>query len=347
MRSIQKMIAVAILAINLAAPAWSSALSAQPTEITTLTISRSTPAKAAAQAKKQATPEEYYRAAWLLIDQNFAYRDGLSDWSGWQYRYDGKLRTMADAELAIADLLRYVSDDYTYFIPARPATQAANFVGVQYDTIQSGNRKIGYISVDTFRTWFAVQGVREALKALPTVDAYIIDLRNNPGGYVDQATEMVSLFLDEGKICSAKGRSNGAPFVENSVLTRSEIQITENGKIEHLKREPNLSGNKPLAILVNDKSASASEMFAGALQVNQRGIIVGTQTYGKGVMQRSFQFDNGSALNITIAHWYLPDGQSVHWRGIIPDKVVNQSYKGDEQLDQTVQLLQSKLSPAP
>lgn len=345
MRSIHTLIAAAMLAINLAAPASLAAANAAVTRTTNSQPAISS--SAAAAPKKHATPEEYYRAAWLLIDQNFAYRDGLSDWGGWQHRYDGKLNTMSEAEAAIADLLRYVCDDYTYFIPASSSNATANFAGVQHRTIRAGNQRVGYIKVDTFRSQFAVQGVREALKEQADCDAYVIDLRDNPGGYVDQANAMVSLFLDEGRICSARGRSNGAPFSEETVLTAKAVQSTENGRIRQMQRESNLSHNKPMAILVNAKSASASEMFAGALQTNKRCIVVGEQTYGKGVMQRSFQFDNGSALNITIAHWYLPDGQSVHWRGLIPDKVVNQSYKGDEQLDQAVQLALSKLTPAP
>src|SRR5262245_43291040 len=111
--------------------------------------------------QSQANPQGCYNAAWELIDQNFAYRDGLSDWDYWHHRYDGKLATQADADLAIVELLRYINDDYArYMVPGKgKASTPSNFIGIQHRVVTADSTTVGYIKVDTFASDHAVEGV--------------------------------------------------------------------------------------------------------------------------------------------------------------------------------------------
>jgi carboxyl-terminal processing protease len=132
------------------------------------------------------------------------------------------------------------------------------------------------------------------------IDGLILDLRNNPGGLLHQAVSVADLFLDKGKIVYTKGRKKD----QNTVFTAHA-----NGE----KRQ------YPLVILVNEGSASASEIVAGAIQAHKRGIVVGTQTFGKGSVQTIIPLPGGAGLRMTTATYYTPDDRSIQALGITPD----------------------------
>ncbi len=124
-------------------------------------------------------------------------------------------------------------------------------------------------------------------------ESFILDLRNNRGGYLDQAIRVCDQFIQRGQtVVSVKGRS-GRNFDQNAI---AEVGATE---------------NFPLVILINRESASASEIVAGAIQDHDRGLIVGESSFGKGLVQRIFQLTNGGALTLTIAHYYTPSGRLI------------------------------------
>ncbi|MDR0423179.1 MAG: S41 family peptidase [Rickettsiales bacterium] len=134
------------------------------------------------------------------------------------------------------------------------------------------------------------------------VKGLVLDLRNNPGGVLDASIAVSDAFLDKDKmIVSIKGK--------NDVILQSYKDKTEQDLI------PNL----PMAILINEGSASASEIVAGALQDNKRAIIIGTKSFGKGSVQSLIPLNNGGAIKLTIAKYYTPNGVSIQARGIIPD----------------------------
>lgn len=132
------------------------------------------------------------------------------------------------------------------------------------------------------------------------IKGFILDLRNNPGGILDGAVEISDLFLDSGTIVQTHGRleSSEASFEADSL---------------------DIIDGTPMVVLVNGGSASASEIVAGALQDHQRAIILGTQTFGKGSVQTISPIGNGSALKITTARYYTPNGRSIQETGITPD----------------------------
>ncbi len=150
------------------------------------------------------------------------------------------------------------------------------------------------------------------------VKGLIVDLRNNPGGLLDQSVKIADIFIDEGVIVSTKGRIKE----QNSVF---------------YARDNNPKYTFPLVVLVNEGSASASEIVAGALQDHKKAVIIGAQTFGKGSVQTIIPMDSGAGLRLTTARYYTPSGRSIQATGITPDIIVasptNQSVEADDKDD--------------
>lgn len=132
------------------------------------------------------------------------------------------------------------------------------------------------------------------------LDGLILDLRNNPGGVLDSAVDVSDLFLNSGLIVSADGRTDDARFVRSA-------------------HRGDLLDGAEMIVLVNSGSASASEIVAGALQDHRRALIVGTATFGKGLVQTVMPLSKGRAIKITTSRYYTPSGDSIHETGITPD----------------------------
>ena len=163
---------------------------------------------------------------------------------------------------------------------------------------------IGYIRVTSF-TEQSTSGVLDAVEKLKKeagnkLKGYILDLRNNPGGLLDQAIAMSDAFLDKGEIVSVKAR-------------KSEDVQRWNAK------PGDVAGGLPIVVLVNGGSASASEIVAGALQDHKRAIILGTRSFGKGSVQTIMQVTGGGAIRLTTALYFTPSGRSIQKEGIKPD----------------------------
>lgn len=149
-----------------------------------------------------------------------------------------------------------------------------------------------------------VKDVKEELGKNRDIDGIILDLRNNPGGLLNQAVGLADLFIDEGIIVSQKGRHEHK---------NNEHRATAQGTINET----------PLVVLVNEGSASASEIVSGALQDHKRAIVLGEKTFGKGSVQVILPIDKGEALRLTIARYYLPSGRTIQAVGITPDIIVH------------------------
>jgi carboxyl-terminal processing protease len=146
------------------------------------------------------------------------------------------------------------------------------------------------------------------------IKGLILDLRNNPGGLLDQAVKVTNLFIDSGIIVSTIGRDLNKPDDVEYAIKRNTLS------------------NFPMIVLVNEGTASASEIVAGALQDRERAIIMGTQTFGKGSVQNIIPLPNGGALKMTIARYYTPKGRSIQAKGITPDiPLISQSILGKVQ----------------
>ena len=169
---------------------------------------------------------------------------------------------------------------------------------------------VGYVRISQFneRTF---DGLRRGLSELTTqigadkVKGFVLDLRNNPGGLLDQAIAVSDAFLDRGEIVSTRGREE------------SETQRYDS-------RAGDLTNGKPLIVLINGGSASASEIVAGALQDHRRATIVGTASFGKGSVQTIIPLGANGAIRLTTARYYTPSGRSIQARGIDPDLEVMQ-----------------------
>ena len=169
---------------------------------------------------------------------------------------------------------------------------------------------IGYIRVTSF-TEQSTSGVLDAVEKLKKeagskLKGFILDLRNNPGGLLDQAIAMSDAFLDKGEIVSVKAR-------------KSEDVQRWNAK------PGDVAGGLPIVVLMNGGSASASEIVAGALQDHKRAIILGTRSFGKGSVQTIMQVTGGGAIRLTTALYFTPSGRSIQKEGIKPDIEVEQA----------------------
>src|SRR5687767_11154349 len=164
---------------------------------------------------------------------------------------------------------------------------------------------VGYIRISSFseQTQEGLDAALAELKAKSgaNLKGYILDLRNNPGGLLDQAISVSDTFLERGEIVSTRGRNPG----------ESQRRIAETGDI---------ATGKKVIVLINGGSASASEIVAGALQDHKRATILGTRTFGKGSVQTIIPLgNNNGALRLTTARYYTPSGKSIQAKGIVPD----------------------------
>ena len=197
--------------------------------------------------------------------------------------------------------------------------------------IISKEKNIGYIRLKSFNENSDKQFLKSIKKfeKNPKIKGYAIDLRNNPGGLLTQAINITDFFLDDGEIVSTKGR-----------------KISETRKF--FARRGDETKGKPVIVLINNGSASASEIFAGALKDHKRAIIVGENSYGKGSVQSIIPLRNGGGMRLTISKYYLPSGKSISEVGVTPDIVVEESgddfkmnSEKDNQLNYAIKLFNS------
>ena len=184
---------------------------------------------------------------------------------------------------------------------------------IQIQSVKSElvEKNIGYLRLTSFNENSGKQ-IKEKINEFENkkkVKAYILDLRNNPGGLLSQAIEISDFFLDNGEIVSTKSR-----------------KVSENRK--WFAKKGDLTNGKTLLVLINYGSASASEIVAGALKDHKRAIILGENSYGKGSVQSIIPLKNDGAIRLTVAKYYLPSGKSISEVGVSPD--IEISEEGDD-----------------
>ena len=192
-------------------------------------------------------------------------------------------------------------------------------------------KNLGYIRVKSFNENSDKQFLEivKKFEKESKVKGYILDFRNNPGGLLTQAINITDFFLDEGEIVSTKGR-----------------KASETRKF--FARKGDEVDGKPLIVLINNGSASASEIFAGALKDHKRAIILGENSYGKGSVQSIIPLKDGGGMRLTISKYYLPSGNSISEVGVTPDILVEEigddfkiNSKNDNQLSYALKLFNS------
>ena len=172
-------------------------------------------------------------------------------------------------------------------------------------------KNLGYIRLKSFNENSDKQFLKSVkeFEKKSRIKGYVFDLRNNPGGLLTQAINITDFFLEDGEIVSTKGR-----------------KVSETRKF--FARKGDEIKGKPIVILINNGSASASEIFAGALKDHKRAIILGENSYGKGSVQSIIPLRNGGGIRLTISKYYLPSGKSISEVGVTPDIVIEE--EGDD-----------------
>ena len=192
-------------------------------------------------------------------------------------------------------------------------------------------KNLGYIRLKSFNENSDKQFLKSVkeFEKKPKIKGYVLDLRNNPGGLLQQAINITDFFLEDGEIVSTKGR-----------------KISETRKF--FARKGDEIKGKPIIVLINNGSASASEIFAGALKDHKRAIILGENSYGKGSVQSIIPLMNGGGMRLTISKYYLPSGKSISEVGVTPDILVEEegedfliNSEKDNQLNYAIKLFNS------
>ena len=192
-------------------------------------------------------------------------------------------------------------------------------------------KNLGYIRLKSFNENSDKQFLKSVkeFEKKTKIKGYVLDLRNNPGGLLTQAINITDFFLEDGEIVSTKGR-----------------KISETRKF--FARKGDEVKGKPIVILINNGSASASEIFAGALKDHKRAIILGENSYGKGSVQSIIPLRNGGGMRLTISKYYLPSGKSISEVGVTPDILVEEkeddfliNSEKDNQLNYAIKLFNS------
>ena len=202
---------------------------------------------------------------------------------------------------------------------------------IQIQSVKSDllEKNIGYIRLTSFNENSGEQVKKEInkLETSKNINSYILDLRNNPGGLLSQAIRISDFFLEDGEIVSTKSR-----------------KISENRK--WFSKKGDLLNGKPLIVLINYGSASASEIVAGALKDHKRAILIGKNSYGKGSVQSIIPLKNNGAIKLTVAKYYLPSGKSISEVGVSPDIEIDEELENfqiktdtDNQLNYAIKLL--------
>jgi C-terminal processing protease CtpA/Prc len=285
----------------------------------------------AVQAHEFMDPQGLYARVWqeirnIYVDSTF----NGQDWAAWEHKFDGQLKSPEESYKAIQTMLGSLQDPYTRIAPPQPEKPPEAELPVAKMVSEStappvsshildGN--IGYIKVSSFGSLASAKQFRTELQKYADAKGIIMDLRGNKGGLVVVALEIADMFLEGGTIVTTVSRQ------ERLTQTASGDRISD----------------QPLVVLVDQNSASASEILAGALKDHHRATIIGTKTFGKGLIQEVIQVPGGAVLYVTEAHYLTPSGSDIHKIGILPD--ITETNEAHE-VDTAVQFLEGKRTTA-
>ncbi|MFM2430581.1 MAG: hypothetical protein RLZZ511_1794 [Cyanobacteriota bacterium] len=224
---------------------------------------------------------------------------------------------------------------------------------VRYSLREEGNKRIGYIRLGDFSS-HADRQMERAIKALTEqkADAFVLDLRNNPGGLLDQSLSISQMWLEKGDIVKTTDRTNIVEIIDRGGMVKT---VDPSGQTRLVNRQgfyqevvPNrpVLSKLPLAVIVDSNSASSAEILTGALQDNKRATIVGTTTFGKALVQSVHPLaSDSSGLAVTIAHYYTPNGTDISKKGIKPDITIELKEADVETLSKNPKLLGTMSDP--
>jgi carboxyl-terminal processing protease len=196
---------------------------------------------------------------------------------------------------------------------------------VRYSLHQEGKNRVGYIRLNEFSA-HASEQMRRAIQELSKqdVEAFVLDLRGNPGGLLQASIEISRMWMDTGAIVKTVDRKGSS-----EVTSANRTALTK----------------LPLVVLVDGNSASSSEILTGALKDNGRAVVVGSQTFGKALVQSVHTLSDGSGLAVTIAHYYTPNGTDISHKGITPNHVIDLTETDRQKLSTNPKLVGTKDDP--
>lgn len=287
-------------------------------------------------------PAAYYRKILELIKSESLYHEKVRDWSFWENKADG-LRSFDRVAQVVEALFWQLKDPYAKLFDVRKAVEHVKRIErVQVASSKMLPGAIGYIRLETFYTKHVTAALRECFSALECASTIILDLRDNRGGYVDAALDLLSMVVTKGKLMEMRGRNGGCPLAKTYSLTDTALTIDMNGSVTDKTRQPYLLNDRALVVLINQGSASASELVAGALQDLRAATIVGSNSFGKFTVQHLHQLPMGTFLDLTYALYYLPSGKIIDQSGVAPDHPVHPALLSDAPLNFAQKLLASK-----
>ena len=252
------------------------------------------------------------------------------NWVKWKNKYKGKLHSEEDLNTAISTMLDSLDDQYTRYLLKADFNTENSDIHDDFKSLSSTPRyyktcipkNIKYMRIDSMMNKNLTSEIRDFIldaEKDKNLKGYIIDLRDNGGGLVKNASDIASLFMSDKIVLYAKTNKK---MVQNT--TASDKVIT----------------TKPVVILINGYTASACEVFTGAMQDNKRAYVIGTTSYGKGIIQQIKKLPDGSGLHITVMAYYTPEFKEINKKGITPDEKLYFSRK-DIFFHRDVQLLKS------
>lgn len=260
------------------------------------------PGRAQNRRPDELQAQELYRTAWTLVrDTYYDSSYNGQNWQAWEHKFDGTLNSQSDAMNAIEKMLSSLDDPYTRLVrqptaagAARIASARRSYSSVSFQMLE-GN--IGYIKISSMSAIKCARQFAGAVKNLSAAKSLILDLRGNRGGLVANALEIANMLLQNGTIVTTISRDGSQTF------TASGDPIT----------------SQPIVLLVDHESASAAEILTGALKDNNRATVIGTKTFGKGLVQEVRTLPGGTTVKITVARYLTPGGYDINKIALTPD----------------------------
>lgn len=271
-----------------------------------------------------------YQLVWRDVRKLFFDQARLDDWDSWRHKFDDQIVDRDSARHFIAQCLRSLDDPYTGVLPDREGPNdedaAAGNDDVFSRLLPDG---MGYVRIATFDRRDLCMQVKAELDKLKHCRGYVIDLRGNQGGLLDEAIRTAELFLHKGALGKFELREPDGLHVRNFVLRRRKCvrydTLPDGTKdVQFYTRRPCVVGNKPVVLLIDEHTSSATEFFIDALICNGgndgRTIAIGKTTSGKGIGQQPLTYEDGTKVMLTAVRFYGPDGR---WFGDVGKTVTN------------------------
>lgn len=305
-----------------------------------------------------------YHEVWRIVGERFFDVERLKDWASWEHRFDALIDSEETAKRYIDQMVAVLNDRYSKVL--KPVEVVAREEEREStDSVVFSKRfpnNIGYIRILTFSLENIVEQVAAAVAEIADCDAFIVDLRDNSGGLIDNTANCCEFFVTAGAVCTIEWRmpdgrvkKRTCGFVEEAFLNITNVEGEEE-VVDGYKRHASVTKGKPVVVLINGGTASSAELMAAAIVESDKesglAIAIGTQTYGKGIAQGEIDVLGKLRLKLSYARFLSPAdvwlgdaGQTVA-NGVKPDIEVSDDVDTNAPLAAAYEHLKSKLASA-